>query len=193
MKKKVFFGGAFDPFHIGHASLIEAAFDYFKGNLEVFLVPTAKPVEKKSPVLPVYHRIAMLETLLEKYSFLRLNLCEFELEAPSYTYNSLKHLNSEHSNQLKYLLIGEDQWQHFSSWYKADEIQLENIILVGKRPLKVHKSVFPNALLSKNVVMLDNVTIDCASSTLRQESFDTWHSYVPKEIFNYINTHQLTL
>jgi len=189
MKTQVFFGGAFDPFHLGHASLIEAAYDYFKGNLTIQLVVTATSAQDKQFSLGTYHRIALLEEVVALYDYVTLNLCEFELPAPSYSVNTLAFLNQ--TQPVKYLLIGEDQWNQFSSWHQASYLMNQYKILVGRR-LQDDKAVKKQTELPiKQPIYLENALFDCASSMLKTKELSDWKGKVPGCVLNYVKKHQL--
>src|SRR5437763_13434282 len=82
-------GGTFDPIHLGHRDVAEAA----RLNLEltrIFIIPANIPPHRAVPVASSFHRFAMVA--LAASTHLTWRACDLELAAasPSYTSTTLK-------------------------------------------------------------------------------------------------------
>ena len=57
-----FFGGSFDPPHVGHLSIIQSC---VKKSQQLILIPTKQsPLKDQIPAVEAHHRIRMLELLI---------------------------------------------------------------------------------------------------------------------------------
>ncbi|MFT5171738.1 MAG: nicotinate-nucleotide adenylyltransferase, partial [Candidatus Marinamargulisbacteria bacterium] len=62
MSISLLFGGSFDPFHLGHLHMIQAATS-ISGINEVVMIPNFRSPQKEMPVAGSDHRHAMLELI----------------------------------------------------------------------------------------------------------------------------------
>ena len=58
---------------------------------------------------------------------------EFHLPRPSYTWNTLEHIQLDFPDRELYLLIGEDNLEVFDQWYNHEEILKKYHIVVYPR------------------------------------------------------------
>lgn len=135
MKKTIgIFGGSFNPIHTGHITLArqlrEAA-----GLDEVWLmVSPQNPLKQgSSDLLDDRLRYAMARLALHGEEGIVASDYELHLPRPSYTWNTLQHLKEDYPSFTFVLLIGEDNWQRFPQWYKAEDILREYQVMVYPR------------------------------------------------------------
>ncbi len=131
MKRKLFFGGTFDPIHHGHLGLLNIVKDKLTID-DVYLLPTKQP-PWKSEMAPINHRLAMINLALPDNSF---HIDDFELncEGVSYTIDTIKHFHSLFQGDELYYLIGSDQANLFHEWKDSDKIADLTHIVVYARP-----------------------------------------------------------
>lgn len=124
------YGGAFNPVHNGHLHL--AAYFCSACQLQQLLfVPTARPPHRSdSDFAPAADRIAMLRLATAHRSDWTVSTVEFELPGKSYTYDTVCALERQYPGAALYLLVGADQFLHFDSWYKAEQL-LQKVTLLG--------------------------------------------------------------
>ncbi len=130
-KKRIgIYGGAFNPVHNGHLHL--AAYFCSTCRLQQLLfVPTARPSHRSDgDFAPAVDRIAMLRLATAHRADWSVSTVEFELPGKSYTYDTVCALEQQYPGAELYLLVGADQFLHFDSWYKADQL-LQKVILLG--------------------------------------------------------------
>jgi nicotinate-nucleotide adenylyltransferase len=113
------FGGAFDPPHVGHVALLEAARERFSPDaVRVFVV--AEPGHK--------------DVAADAQSRLRLAQAAFpdadvQLDDHAYTVDMLRDLGLEDP----LFLIGADEWRDFATWKEPDEVLRLARLAVGTR------------------------------------------------------------
>ena len=192
MKKRVFFGGAFDPFHIGHLVLIESCYHFYKTNCEIFVSPTYAPPHKKKAYLGVYSRISSLEALNNSLNYTRLYLGEFNTQDTSYTWESLKRLERM-DLKMDALLIGQDQLIAFESWFDYRKILAHLNLVVGIRDVNQNqvKAVAERLRDFGCINMLDHSKVLISSSKLKTFAKQSWRSWLPKVVFDRLDTLQV--
>lgn len=135
-KKIAVFGGAFDPFHLGHLSVVK---NILGSNLadEVWILPVGKHAFDKN-LADSKDRLAMIELgLLDLLPIfknkVKIELCEIEKKGLSVTYDTLSWLSKKHSN-LKFLFVmGSDNIHDFHKWQHYLELVNQYEFLVYPR------------------------------------------------------------
>jgi nicotinate-nucleotide adenylyltransferase len=145
------FGGTFDPIHVGHIALAQAAREQFHLGCVLF-VPTNVPPHKQQPAAPYFHRYAMvvLATMQEE-AFLPSLLEAPEMNpSPAHGGRRNDHHGGESANysidtirQVKagmnkgdrlFFLIGVDAFQDIAKWYECEALFRECEFIVASRP-----------------------------------------------------------
>ena len=122
MRRTGIFGGSFNPIHNGHIALArqlrEAA-----GLDEVWLmVSPQNPLKAQRDLLDDGLRLQLARQALDGDPYIMASDYEFHLPRPSYTWNTLQALEHDFPGREFVLMIGGDNWQHFSRWYRAADI-----------------------------------------------------------------------
>jgi nicotinate-nucleotide adenylyltransferase len=113
---KILFGGSFDPFHLGHLSIIKGVIEKYNPG-KFFIVPANQSMSKIKYVFPPGLRLKMIEkSLSDLPNEMRncIEISDFELiqDKPVYTYETVAALKPDT------LLIGGDhnyaKWKNFS-------------------------------------------------------------------------------
>ena len=130
------FGGAFDPPHLGHIALAQAAIEQLQLDA-LHIVPTGSAWHKDRPLSDPKHRLEMCRLAFADIDCAVVDDCETLRPGPSYTMDTLELMSSRFPEAQFFLLIGQDQAMHLSEWHRAKEIQRLAIITVASRPLSV--------------------------------------------------------
>ena len=106
------FGGTFDPPHLAHRALAQAALDQLELD-RVLWVPAGQPWQKQG-VSPAAHRRAMVELMIEGEPRFALDASEIERSGPSYTIDTVR----QHAGEELFLIIGQDQLARLDTWHE---------------------------------------------------------------------------
>lgn len=139
--------GSFNPVHIGHLAIANYIAEFTDINQLWFVVSPQNPHKKQENLLADYHRLELVERAVGGDERFRASNIEFSLPKPSYTIDTLAHLNERFPNYSFYVLMGSDNLENFHKW-KNYEVILENYgIIVYPRPgfdmskITVHKNI----------------------------------------------------
>lgn len=164
------YGGSFDPIHIAHEKIVYEAIKNLDIDL-LLLVPTYLNPQKIHYHLEPRERLFLLSKNFDKNDKVLISDYEISQNKPVYSIETIKFFKDYYKPEKIYLIIGSDNFQSFSSWYKSDEI-LENVELV----VATRRGFLNNNY--DNIKTL-NVDIEISSSQLR-ENLNL--EYVPEKI-----------
>ena len=120
--KQLFFGGSFDPPHLGHLAIARSALLAGCGE-EVLWVPAYSPPHKQGrDRAPFACRMEMVRLLIAGESGMALSDIENRMEkSPSYTIDVLQALTAI-NGEAPGLLIGSDSLMNFHTWKAAETL-----------------------------------------------------------------------
>ncbi|MBR5229212.1 MAG: nicotinate (nicotinamide) nucleotide adenylyltransferase [Firmicutes bacterium] len=128
------FGGTFDPIHLGHKTLAEAALK--EGGIDKLIVMPARmqPFKQGKRVTEEHHRLAMARLTFEGNDKVEISDYELKNTTISYTYDTMKYLQGIYPEKKLCFILGTDSFLMLEDWYKGIDL-LENFgFIVGDRP-----------------------------------------------------------
>jgi nicotinate-nucleotide adenylyltransferase len=176
------FGGTFDPVHVGHLAIANAALDEL-GLDRVYFVPARRsPLKQDGPIASAEDRLAMLSAAVADEPRFRVSQIELDRNGPSFTVDTLESLRAE--GEL-FLILGSDAYTDFERWREPTRIRELATIVLAARPGA------PNA--PAGVQMLDSPLMDISSRELRARAARgrSLRYLVPKGALRYIEEHRL--
>lgn len=103
---------------------------------EVWLIVSPhNPLKKKDSLLNMYDRLEMVNLALEEAENIRSNDIEFRLPQPSYTIDTLTHLQERYPDKEFVLIMGSDNLLTLKKWKNYEIILRDFSIYVYPRPL----------------------------------------------------------
>lgn len=127
-------GGTFDPVHLGHVALAEAALARLP-LAEVLWLPSGNPGHRGAPVAGARERLAMLRLATEGNPRFRIDASELERSEPTYTVHTLTRLRAQLGGaQPLALLLGSDSFLSLPTWLRWRELFGLAHIAVASRP-----------------------------------------------------------
>lgn len=128
------YGGSFDPVHLGHLAVAQAAKAAFELEKVVFM-PAARPPHKPGRRLAGGRdRLAMLELALADYPDFELSSLELEREGPSYSIDTVRGLLAQGvvEEGALHLILGTDNLPGLPGWREAEALLelVQPIVLV---------------------------------------------------------------
>lgn len=187
------FGGAFDPPHLGHTTVVEQVLtlDIAK---KVIIMPVGQHPFDKELSSP-NHRLQMVQRAfakcIKKFSQ-RCVVSRYELDQATTTYSidTIKHELAKYTHRPSIgILIGSDNVASFPRWYNSDEIlQIATVLIYPREGYKVD----PNLLLPGMVLLEEVSQVVCSSSAIKKMfAYSKMRSMLDEAVFEYIIEHGL--
>ncbi len=126
-------GGTFNPIHNVHLLLGEAAREQF-GLDRIIYIPSGCSYMKKDDNIPAGElRYQMVKLAIENNPYFTCSRIEIDREGNTYTIDTLMELRKMYPGDELYLIIGGDTLKQIETWYKAEEIFKNCVILAAIR------------------------------------------------------------
>jgi nicotinate-nucleotide adenylyltransferase len=144
-------GGTFDPVHLGHVALAEAALTGLHLS-EVLWMPSGSPGHRAPPVASARDRLAMLRLATAGNPRYRIDASELERSEPTYTVHTLTRLRAQLGNERPLaLLLGSDSFLSLPTWLRWRELFDLAHIAVASRPGHLPSDGGPSPELSAEI------------------------------------------
>ena len=127
------FGGAFDPPHIAHVALAQAAVEQLQFD-ELRIFPTGQAWHKAQTLSAPEHRLAMARIAFAGVPRTVIDDRELRRPGPTYTIDTLRELLAAQPQAQLFLVMGEDQSASLTRWHEWEAILGLAVICVAARP-----------------------------------------------------------
>ncbi len=187
------FGGSFDPVHLAHRTLAQAALDQLALD-EVRWVVAGQPWQKAGRELAApEHRAAMVRLMIEDQPRFVLDDSELRRTGPSYTLESVSAWQAQHPADQLWLILGQDQLAGLPTWRGWDDLIGRVGLAVAARGSDEVKA--PAALLNRphRLVRLQMPALEWSSTEVRRRaaSGGDVRPVVGEKVAGYIDLHRL--
>lgn len=181
------FGGSFDPVHIGHLIVADAAADKL-GLDRVLLIPAhTQPFKLGSHYASPADRLAMLEAAIADNPKLAVDGREIERAGTSFTFDTLNELTAEYPDDQLFLMVGADAAQDLPDWHRVEDIPRIAAVVVLSRP---GSEELPSGIPAARIeVPAIGISATMVRETLRAGGSARY--LVPEAVRVYIETHGL--
>lgn len=200
-----FFGGTFDPIHLGHLILAEQAL--LQDSLShVYFIPSKQsPYQDKIPCAKAEHRYQMCSLAIHTNPLFSVLNNELNRTTKySYTVDTLKEIQNQFPpDQFSFFfIVGADTIASFANWKSPDYLLEHAHFLVGTRPslqpilentLETLFTEFPSAKNKIKLFSMLNIEISSTLIRKRIQSNISIQYLVPPIVQSYIVTNHLYL
>ncbi len=125
--------GTFNPIHLGHLLIAEAARDQFQLEKVIF-VTSPRPPHRTEGLLPSSDRHQMVKAAIASNSNFEASTMELDRDGPSYTVETVKQVIGMYDNEVAVsLIIGGDNLPFLKTWHKYEELLSICRLLVAPR------------------------------------------------------------
>ena len=133
-----FFGGSFDPPHLGHLAIAHAAQQTLALDQVLFAPVGLQPLKPRGSCASFEDRAAMVQLAIANEPSFALSLLDAPKPGqtiPNYTFETLEQLRQSHPKDTElFLLLGADSLRTFHHWHRAAEIPYLAQLIVASRP-----------------------------------------------------------
>ncbi len=170
MKERIgLLGGTFDPPHLGHLAMAEAAREA-AGLDRVLLVPSRNPYHKRQPVAGYEDRLAMGALLADCHPWLQVSDAERETVGPSYTVDLLARFgNRGFGPDQLHFVMGADSLLDLPRWKDPGRILSLARVIALSRPGFDVGAVRWGDLDQGRVILVSHLAVDLSSTGIREQ------------------------
>lgn len=122
LKRIGLFGGTFDPVHLGHLLVGQAAYEELQLQRLFFIPASQSPFKPEARPLPPEDRIRLLRLALAGKSNFEIDLQEVERGGISYSIDTVQTYHHRWPGAQIFYLIGADHVPHLPKWRQASEL-----------------------------------------------------------------------
>ncbi len=128
------FGGSFDPVHLGHLLVAQAAREELNLSRLYFVLAAQSPFKPDRQPTPANYRLQLLRLALAEKDWCEIDEQELQRGAPSYTIQTVRNYASRFPGAELFYLIGTDHVAQLAKWREAEELARLVEFLVITRP-----------------------------------------------------------
>jgi len=208
-----FYGGSFDPVHLGHIAIAKRLTEVFDLDEFVFIPAFHAPHKKRLTPTPALDRFAMLALATNNENNISISKMEIEVPNKPYTVETLARLNELLPGEQLFFVMGADSWRDIRTWREWEKVlTLTNHIIVTRPGYEINTEhltreigemvvdvrgqgeVVIKSESEKKIYITDAVNIDVAAVEIRKkirEGDDSWRDDVTLEVAKYIEKYQI--
>ena len=168
-RRIAFFGGSFDPPHLGHLAVARAAGDAFHLDTVLFAPVGVQPLKPEGSSASFDDRVAMTRLAIAGEPGFAVSLADGPKSSgagdslPNYTIDTLNALRAEFKPDcILYCLMGADSFFALRQWHRAAEIPYAAALIVASRP--------GQSLAGLQAALPDGLALEPAPARDRNES-----------------------
>lgn len=186
MTREALFGGSFDPVHVAHLMVAEAAADELDATVRL-LPAREQPFKRAAHEASAEQRAEMLDRAVSGNPRLRVERVELGLPAPSYTVRTLRALSEREPGNRFMLLLGADAARDLAAWWEVEALPGLADVVVFARP---GASVPRHPLISR-VIPVPSIDLSATQVRERVKQGRSIRYLVPEAVREYIAAHGL--
>jgi len=134
LKRIGLFGGSFDPVHLGHLLVAQAAREEL-GLDRIYFIPAAQsPFKPDRELAPAAARLMLLRLALAGYACAEVDSQEIDRGGISYTIDTVRQYQTRFPNAELFYLIGADHVPLLPKWRESEVLAKSLKFLIIPRP-----------------------------------------------------------
>jgi nicotinate-nucleotide adenylyltransferase len=158
------YGGSFDPVHLGHLLVAQAAREEVGLDRVIFIPAMQSPFKPGRALSPASVRLKMLRQALAGRPFYEIDSQEIERAGISYTIETVRNYQKRFGDAELFYLIGADHVAQLPKWREADTLAKSVQFIVIPRPGETAQP-FPSGFSGRK---LEGFPLGLSSSQIRQ-------------------------
>ena len=168
--------GTFDPVHVGHIKIAISIQDLF--DQIWFVVSPSSPFKNKALLSSKEHRINMVNRALKGYDNFIASDIEFDLPTPSYTCNTLRHIETMYPASYRFsIVLGFDNYESLSAgqWKKSK-------YLLNYFQILIYKREYQKTISNSDQIRSDNINLPSNHHLIDGQLLSISSSFIRKKI-----------
>ncbi|MBN8660234.1 MAG: nicotinate-nucleotide adenylyltransferase [Candidatus Obscuribacter phosphatis] len=127
------FCGTFNPVHLGHLLIAEAARSQFALDKVIFVVSPHPPHRNNRELLDGEARYSLLCRAIAENQYFQASDLELKRQGKSYTIDTVESLEAQFPDARISLIIGSDNLKSFDTWHRYQDLAKQVRLLVVPR------------------------------------------------------------
>lgn len=162
-------GGTFDPIHLGHLIIAEAARMMFYLD-EIIFIPVGDPPHKnKRKVSSAKHRLRMIELSIADNPAFFVSDMEIRRQGETYTIDTLREMRRRYPEDRMFFITGADAMDSITTWKDYEELFSYADFVVAIRGEEARYQIKSGiSKFKEHILRLDTPFVDISSTKIRQ-------------------------
>jgi nicotinate-nucleotide adenylyltransferase len=179
------FGGSFDPVHIAHLIVAEAAADALGAGAAIrFLPAREQPFKRDAHRATAEQRADMLDLAVRGNPRLAVERIELGLPTPSYTVRTLRALAEREPGNRFTLLLGADAARDLAAWWEVEALPgLADVVVFARGG---PGATVPQHPLISKVIAVPAIDLSATQVRERVKQGRSIRYFVPEPVREYI-------
>jgi len=187
------FGGTFDPPHLGHVALAQAALNQLKLDKVLWVVAGQSPLKLDRSITPAASRVAMVQAAIADLPAFELSRVDLDRPAPHYTVETLKLIQKQFPNSELFFIMGKDSLRDLPKWRQPNQIVARAWLAVAKRPgVRVNWIALQTSVprIKERICWLKAPPIEVASSEIQAQvkTKQSVRTMLPKAVYEIVKS-----
>ncbi len=214
MNRIAFYGGSFDPVHVGHLTIARELIEHFSLDEFVFIPAFHAPHKPERKPTSALHRFAMLCVATNDDPNIKVSKIEIELPEKPYTVETLPRLQAAFPDAETFFVMGADSWRDILTWREWEKVLLMTNHIIVSRPgfeinfshvsdeirgrivdLRGHDSPFSlTGPKERHIYITDAVNMQVSATEIRRNIRDAspgWRDELSEAVAKYIEKYQI--
>jgi len=192
-----YFGGTFDPPHLGHIILAAEAKHFLGLDRFRWIITPEPPHKTDRTISSIHYRLEMLKLVGAKLGLNEICDVDIQRNPPHYAADTVAILKKENPSADLVYIIGEDSLKDLPDWYETNQL-LTNIdqLAVAPRPeistdLDQLDRLMPG--ISEKIIFIPEVMVEISSSVIRERvrDGDPFEHFLIDSVVDYIHKNKL--
>ena len=192
-----YFGGTFDPPHLGHEILAREAFFQLSLDAVIWLITPDPPHKINREITPVQSRLDMLKIVTDRYDEFCISEVDLQRSPPYYAADTVEIIKNQHSEVELVFIIGEDSLQDLPVLYQPERFLaiIDQLAVVPRAGFKSDLAALDVILpgLKEKTVFLSEILVEISSSLIRERIKEGAHynHFLFQGVAEYIESNHL--
>jgi len=194
-----YFGGTFDPPHLGHTILAQEVCYQLDLDCLYWLITPDPPHKLGASITPVQDRLMMVERIVNRVPYFMISRLDLDRPAPHYAVESVELARELNPDSELIYLMGEDSLLDLPGWHRPVQfLEAVDQLAVAPRPGVEAKlgEIEPRLPgISQKTVLLQDVMVEISSSVIRNRirSGAPYRHFLDDQVADYLLKHKLYL
>ena len=173
MERIGIFGGTFDPPHLGHLVLAEAAREQLQLDKVLWVVAGQSPLKPQGAATSVEVRLQLAQAAIAGHPAFAVSRVDVDRPGPHYSVDTVALIAAQHPGAALFFIMGEDSLRDLPRWRRPADLAAHSRLAVFQRPgidtdLTELEAAIPG--LAGRVVLVEAPQIDIAASDVRDRA-----------------------